>query len=99
MELTEALKKIREENLTKSQLEDFRNQLSLLLSEMQVEMAELEKEEAIYMNAKGDNETAINRKITWKGQPQGLRLITLKRHASAVKVMLSSLKDRLYLTY
>lgn len=99
MKLEEAIKLVREENLTKSQLEDYRNQMSSLLSEMQLECAAFEKEEALYMANKSDGETAINRKITWKATPSGQRLIVLKRYISATKTMMTSLRDRLYNFY
>ncbi len=93
MKLEEALLKIREENLTKTELENFRDQLAVLLAEFQLEMAQLEKLEALYMNGKGPDETAISRKI------EGQRLIDLKRWASATKTMMTSLRDRLYNFY
>lgn len=99
MELETLFKQVREENLTKTQLEEYRNSMSGLLSDMQLECANLEKEEAIYMNGKGVDETAINRKITWKATPYGQRLIVLKRYISATKTMMTSLRDRLYSFY
>ena len=99
MTLQEAIKAVREQNLTKTQLEDYRNQMSALLSEMQLECAELEKMEAIFMAGIGNVETAINRKIHWKGSKEGLRLIEIKRYISATKTMMTSLRDRLYNFY
>lgn len=98
-ELTTLFKAVRETDLVKTQLEDYRNQMAGLLSEMQMECANLEKEEAIYMNGKDVDETAINRKITWKATPYGQRLIVLKRYISATKTMMTSLRDRLYNFY
>lgn len=98
-ELTELFKAVREENLVKTDLEKYRDKMAEILASMQMECANLEKEEAIYMNGKGVDETAINRKITWKATPYGQRLIVLKRYISATKTMMTSLRDRLYNFY
>ena len=87
------------QNLDKDQLEEYRNQLSELFAHMQIEIAEIEKEEALYMNGKSDTESVANRKITWKATDKGQRLIMLKRYCLATKEMLNSLKSRLYSIY
>lgn len=97
--LQDAIKAVREQNLTKTELEDYHAQMSELCSLMQLEMADLEKDEALYMSNRADGESAISRKISWKATQGGQRLIYLKRSASATKTMLGSIKNRLYLTY
>lgn len=99
MKLSELIIAVKEQNLTKTELESYRDQLSSLFAEMMFEMAEIEKDEALYMNGKDREESVANRKITWKATANGQRLIVLKRYALATKAMLSSLKDRLYNHY
>lgn len=94
--LLEVIKKVKEENLSKPQIENYRDQIAALLAQLQLECAELEKKEAIFMGEKGPEETAINRKINWKKTREGLRLIEVKRHISACKTLMTSLRDRLY---
>ena len=99
MTLGELLQKVKEQNLTKTELEQYRDELARLFAELQLEMSDLEKDEAIFMSERADGETAISRRITWKATQGGLRLITLKRYASATKTMMTSLRDRLYNFY
>jgi hypothetical protein len=99
MKLEEAIKKVREENLTKTQLEDYRNQMSSLLAEMQIEASDLEKDEALFMAGRANEESVIARKVEWKATPAGQRLIVVKRYISATKTLMTSLRDRLYNFY
>lgn len=99
MNLSEAIKSVREENLTKSQLENYHSQMSLLLAEMQIEASELEKDEAMFLVEREASESVISRKVSWKATQGGQRLIVLKRYISAVKTLLGSIKNRLYLIY
>ena len=94
MKLVDLILAVKEKELSKDQLEDYRDQLSFLFAEMQLEMSELEKEEALFME--GTEGTAISRKIAWKATTSGQRLIVLKRYCLATKELLNSLKSRLY---
>lgn len=88
---------VKEKSLSKDQLENYRDEMSQLFAEMQMEMAELEKEEAVYMS---DNEgTVASKKVSWKATEKGQRLIILKRYCLATKELLNSLKSRLYSIY
>lgn len=97
--LSEVIKAVREKELTKTDLESYRDQSAILLTELYEECADLEKDEALFMAGRANEESAISRKISWKGTPAGLRLIVVKRYISATKTMLDSLKSRLYLIY
>lgn len=99
MTLQELITAVKDEKLDKYQLEAYRTNLSDLYANMQLEMADLEKLEAIYMNGKSDTESVANRKITWKATDKGQRLLMLKRYCLATKEMLNSLKSRLYSIY
>ena len=102
MTLLELIKSVKEQKLSKEQLEDYRDQMSHLFAEMQLEMAELEKEEAIFMEAwiGTDQKASVpQKKVAWKITKSGQRLIVLKRYCLATKEMLNSLKSRLYSIY
>lgn len=94
--LNELIISVREQNLTKDQLEGYRDQLSDLYAQMQMEMADIEKQEALFPN---DYPTAVARKNAWKATEPGQRLIVLKRYCLACKEILNSLKSRLYSMY
>jgi hypothetical protein len=98
MKLKELIKAVKEHNLTKDQLEDYRDQMSNLFAEMMLEIAELEKEEALFMERTITPSVAAT-KIKWKATPSGQRLIALKRYCLATKELLNSLKSRLYSIY
>lgn len=100
MQLKDLILAVKEKNLSKYQLEDYRDQMSHLFAEMQLEMAELEKEEALFMD-KPTLETlsVAERKVRWKVIQSGQRLIVLKRYCLATKELLNSLKSRLYSIY
>lgn len=100
MKLNELITAVKEQNLTKDQLEAYRDQLSGLYAQMQMEMAELEKLEALFMQREyGDKNSVASVKLGWKGTEKGQRLIELKRYCLATKEMLNSLKSRLYSIY
>lgn len=99
MKLIDLFEAVKDRSLTKDQLEAYRDEISQLFAKMQMEMADLEKKEALFMNGKVEDESVANRKIAWKATQSGQRLITLKRYATATKAMLGSLKDRLYNFY
>jgi hypothetical protein len=96
MTLLELITKVKERNLDKGQLEDYHSQLSSLFAQMQLEMADLEKEEAVFMGSKDERESVAQRKVTWKATVSGQRLIVLKRYQLACKEIINSLKSRIY---
>ena len=97
--LTELIVAVKEKNLSKDQLEFYRNDMSQVFAEMQMEMAELEKEEAMFMNNIPPDVSVAEWKIRWKATKSGQRLIVLKRYCLATKELLNSLKSRLYSIY
>lgn len=99
MTLLELLKAVKEKNLQKDQIEQYRDDLSNLFAQMQLEMAELEKEEAMFMADKTDEQSVAEKKVHWKATLSGQRLLVLKRYCLATKEILNSLKSRLYSIY
>ena len=102
MKLTELIVAVKEKNLNKDQLEGYRTDMSDIFAQMQMEMAELEKEEALFMSITHTNvekDSVALRKVMWKATDKGQRLIVLKRYCLATKELLNSLKSRLYSIY
>ncbi len=99
MTLNELIILVKEQNLTKDKLEQYRDAMSLLFAEYQLEMADLEKKEALFMNRKTPEDSVAQMKIYWKATDEGQRLITLKRESLALKELLNSLKSRLFSIY
>lgn len=95
MKLEELIKGVREQNLSKEQLENYNIELSNLFVNLMLEMADLEKEEALFMGKKWEASVA-QVKIWWKVTDSGQRLIVLKRYGLATKELLNSLKSRIY---
>ncbi len=99
MTLEDLIVSVKEKNLSKDQLEAYRDQMSHLFAEMQLEMAELEKAEALFMDKKTTEDSVAQMKVFWKATKEGQRLIVLKRYCLATKELLNSLKSRLYSFY
>jgi hypothetical protein len=98
MTILELIRKVKEQNLSKDQLEDYRDQMSSLFAEMQIELAEVRKTKALYFvekKIKTDKETERN----WQITKEGLREIELSHYSKALEKLLSSLKSRLYNVY
>lgn len=93
------MKAVKEEKMDKYQLEAYRDQLSSLFGELNIELAEIEKAKAIYFDEKktlDPTATDISIKRKWQASDKGLREIVLKRYIIATKELLSSLRNRLY---
>ena len=99
MTLKELIIAVKEQNLTKEKLEQYRDAMSHLFADYQLEMADLEKKEALFMNRKTPDDSVAQMKIYWKATTEGQRLIDLKRESLALKELLNSLKSRLYSIY
>lgn len=97
MKLLDLITAVKEQNLDKGQLEDYHSQLSSLFAQLQLEMADIEKEEAMFMGKDfGEKMSVADRKVMWKITDKGQRLIVLKRYQLACKELLNSLKSRVY---
>lgn len=98
MKLEELIKKVKEQNLSREQLEDYREELSSLYAQLQLEKADIEKEEALFM-VNNMEKSVAQRKVEWKVTEKGQRLITIKAYSLATKELLNSLKSRLFSLY
>lgn len=95
MTLQELIKSIREDKLTKQQLEDYYTHLSTLYAEMSDRLGDLEKAEAIFM-ANCEEKTRSGAERVWNASPEGLEEIGLKRKIKAVEKLGSSVKHRIF---
>ena len=97
MKLSDLILAVKEQNLSKEQLEGYSDQLSSLFAQMVLEKSDLEKAEAMFMaEDKYANDSVAQRKVLWKSLPSGQRLIELKNYLIATKEMILSLKSRTF---
>lgn len=96
--LNDLILSVKDKTLPREALEAYGDQLSALFAEMCLEMADLEKEEALFISVTHTTEkdSVALRKVFWKATPSGQRLIMLKRYLLATKEMINSLKSRVY---
>lgn len=95
MKLTDLLQAVKEEHLTKTQLEDYHTSLSGMAADLSVEIADLEKKKAMF-EASDPNKSVAKMKVEWKATEEGQRLLLLKGYMSATKTQLRSLEKRIY---
>jgi len=95
MRLTDLFKEVEEKTLSKEQLEDYYAELSQLMAQVAIETAGLQKKEALFMTENA-HQSVAQRKIDWKGTPDGQRLIDLKQFKIAGGRVLESIKTRIY---
>lgn len=99
MKLQEAFKAIREKNLSKDKLEDLHLEISGLLADMIDELASLEKSKAMFMANLENGKSVADRKTAWGATKEGQRLIEMKANVSSTRVMVGSIKTRLFSVY
>lgn len=100
MTLLELFQTVKEKNLSKEQLEGYRDELSSMYADIQLEVADIEKEEAIFFYGKKSPDVSdISIKREWRVTHSGQRLILLSRYLKATEKILASLKSRLYSIY
>lgn len=100
MELKELFIAVKEENLSKGQLEEYEMKLASIYAEMMVRIGELKKERALYFleRQKPDvSDVSIRRVFDATGD--GQLLIELEANVKAVSRILSSIKSRIYQSY
>lgn len=98
MKIQDIISQVKEQNLTKAQLEDYSSMLDILQAEMEIELADIEKEEAMFL-ANCEEKTRAGATTKWQVTEQGQKEIELKRHLRAVSKLSSSVKTRIYQKY
>ncbi len=98
MKLLELFQKVNDRELSRENLEAYRDELVALFCQMQIELATLKKQEAMYL-LENKKETAVETTRVWDATKEGQRLIELRYYSKATEKMVSSLKDRIYKLY
>src|SRR5690348_1734113 len=93
--LSSLIEQVREKNLTKTQLEEYRDELSHLYSLCQLSMADIKKKKAFFVINEAEK-TNVATQNKWAVTPEGQNEIQLKHELDALKEMLSSIKHRIY---
>ena len=96
MTLLELLEAVRDETLSREQVEDYRDKLIHVHTKMQWELADIEKEEARFIYSKPQEIPDVKHKREWKSTEKGQRQIELNRFLKAVVKEIDSLKSRIY---
>lgn len=103
MTLLELLEAVKDEHLGKAQLEKYRDAMTHLHSEFQIELADIEKREAIFFEKTKREATEkisdVSIERTWAVTADGQRQIELNRYIKTVAKEIDSLKSRLYSIY
>lgn len=112
MKLHELIEAVKEEELTKTQLEQYHTEITYLDNLYRMELAPIEKEEAkFFMSNKYYNHVEMDGQIEtierpdivvkriWKDSPQGQRQIELSHYLKVTPKLLQSIKTRLYNIY
>jgi hypothetical protein len=101
--LTDLLTAVKDENLTLLQIEKYRDELVHLHSAMQLELANIERAEAMFfadevwdIPVNGKTATDVSIKRAWRATEKGQRGIELNRFVKAVAKEIDSLKSRVY---
>jgi len=96
MSLTkELLEAIKDENLSKEQLEDYYTKICQLRSDLSLAIAELVKKEAVFMGEPSEKSVA-SIKIDWKKTAEGQKLIEYKGLYGALSNAKDGIKNRIY---
>src|SRR3990167_1262354 len=93
----ELLEAVKDEKLTLEQVEKYRDELVHLHSDMQIDLADIEKKEALYFLTYATPDVSdISVKRKWKATDEGQRQILLNRYIKVVVKEVDSLKSRVY---
>ncbi len=99
MKLTELATKIKDQNLTKTELEHLHSELCNLKAELHLELATLKKEKAMYLIGREVGESMASREASWSATERGQRKFEVEGYISSVKMWVESIKSRLFSVY
>lgn len=104
MTLKELIEAVKEEGLTKTQLEAYHTEITYLDNLMRMEIAPLEKMEAKFFGEmlstqSQHNLSDISVKRMWEATEKGQRQIELSHYLKVTPKLLQSIKTRLYSIY
>ena len=95
MDIKTLITEIKEANLTKDKLEEYSSMLDILCAELELELADSEKAEAMFLANCGEK-TRAGATTLWEASDAGQKEITLKRQLRAISKLSSSVKTRIY---
>lgn len=95
MDIKTLINEIKEANLTKDKLEEYSSMLDILCAEFELELADVEKAEALFLANCGEK-TRAGATTLWEASDLGQKEITLKRQLRAISKLASSVKTRIY---
>lgn len=106
-QLTQLIEKVKEENLTKDMLEKYHTEITYLDNLMRMELAPIEKHEALffekcreeYPKLFGKEISDVGLKRRWRATEKGQRQIELNHYLKITPKLLQSIKTRLYSIY
>ena len=101
-ELHNLLTAVKDEHLTKTDLEKYRDSMVHMHTQFQIALAGIEKRGALFFmeRKKATPESSdISIKREWRASNDGLQEIELNRYIKAIAQEIKSLRDRLYNLY
>ena len=99
MKLQELALAIKDDKLSKDQLEVYHSDLCGIKSQLHLELAELKKEKALFMVRREPGDSVASRKEVWDATPRGQRKFEIEAYISSSKSLIDSIKSRLYSIY
>lgn len=100
--LKRLIEAVKEQGLTRTQLENYRDEMTSLFGDMALAMADCEKAEAVYFIVQKNREpdkSDVAIKRLWNVTEQGQRQIDLKHGLKALEKLLSSIRSRIFSIY
>lgn len=94
IKLVDIIEEVKDENLTKEQVDDYYTLACQLKTEISMQLADYLKKEALFMASREGS--VAERKVQWNGSTEGQRLIELKTYKLAINSVLDGLKNRIY---
>src|SRR3990167_5787047 len=95
--LRELLEAVKDDQLSLQAIEKYRDEMVHLHSAMQIELAGIEKEEALFFDANSAPDISdISVKRKWLVTENGQRQILLNRYIKVIVKEIDSLKSRVY---
>lgn len=95
MRLVDVIERVKDRDLSKEQLEDYYAMLSELLAQIHMELADREKEHALFID-ESEEKTNAAREAKFAVTESGQREIVLKRYVKAAEHLKSGIKSRIY---
>lgn len=97
MKLEELFEAVKDEQLPLVMVEKYRDDMVHIHTRMQIEMADIEKSEAIYFAEQTKPDVSdVSIKRAWKATEKGQRQILINRYIRAIVKEIDSLKSRVY---